>query len=370
MNSRERIKTIFDFKTPDRIGISDAPWPETIERWHKEGLPAGIHPDKYFDFDITYHISLDISLMLPEQIIKESENYSIKRNSDGVTEKFLKGRITGVSSPIDFVIKTEKDWQEYKDMLRPDLRRFRIIHWGSYGPGVNSDESWKKKLEKYKKAKAANKFIFFTLQEPYEASWPRYGQEKFLIDMFDKSKLIEDMFATHTQLVMDSYDLLIEQGIEVDGIFLGGDIAYKNGMMFSPNCYKELLFPYHKKLCDFFKSYHLPIAYHTDGNLDEALPLLLETGITCIQPIEVKAGNDLLSLKKKYGDKLVLMGGIDVRKMEKKEDIEKEIKSKIPLVKENGGYIYHSDHSIPPSVSFENFKYLIALVKDLGQLED
>jgi len=305
--------------------------------------------------------------MLPEKIIEETERYIIKRNSDGVTEKHLKGRITGVSSPIDFVIKTEEDWQKYKAMLKPDLRRFRIIHWGDYGPGEGSADSWKKEVEKYKKAKANNKFIFFTVQEPYEPSWPRYGNEKFLMDMLDKPELIKDMFATHTQLVMDSYDLLTKQDIEVDGIFLGVDIAYKNGMMFSSKCYRELLFPYHKRLCDFFKSYHLPIAYHTDGNLDEALPLLLEAGITCIQPIEVKAGNDLLSLKNKYKYKLVLMGRIDVKKMERKEDIEEEIKSKIPLAKENGGYIYHSDHSIPPSVSFENFKYLIELVKEFGQ---
>ena len=366
MNSRDRIKAILNFEIPDRIGIFDAPWPETVERWHKEGLPEGIYPDEYFDFDIGYHIFLDVSFMLPEKIIEETDKYIIKRNADGVTEKYLKGR-TVTPSSIDFVLKTEKDWQKYKDLLKPNLKRFGIIHWGELckSMGVSAD-SWEEKLKKYKEAKASNKFIFFTAQEPYEPSWFRYGQEKFLMDMLDKPELIKDMFTTHTQLVMDSYDLLTKQGIEVDGIFLGGDIAYKNGMMFSPKCYRELLFPYHKRLCDFFKSYHLPITYHTDGNLDQAIPFLLEAGITCIQPIEVKAGNDLLSLKKKYGDKLVLMGGIDVRKMEKKEDIEQEIKSKIPLVKENGGYIYHSDHSIPPSVSFENFKYLIELVKNYG----
>ncbi len=367
MTSKDRIKRILNFEIPDRIGIFDAPWPETIERWHKEGLPEGVHCNEYFDFDITYHIFLDSSFMLPEKIIEETDKWIIKRNSNGVVEKYLKGR-TGVSQPIDFVLKTEKDWQKYKGLLKPSPKRFGIIHWGELCASIGvSADSWEKKIEKYKEAKARNKFIFFTAQEPYEPSWFRYGQEKFLMDMINKPELIKDMFATHTQLVMDSYDLLAKQGIEVDGIFLGGDIAYKNGMMFSPRCYKELLFPYHKKLCDFFKSYHLPIAYHTDGNLDECLPFLLEAGITCIQPIEVKADNDLLSLKNKYGDRLVLMGGIDVRKMEKKEDIEEEIRNKIPLVKENGGYIYHSDHSVPPTVSFENFKHLIERVKEFGR---
>ena len=49
-----------------------------------------------------------------------------------------------------------------------------------------------------------------------------------------------------------------------------------------------------------------------------------------------------------------------------KEDIYKELSSKLPVAMEGGGYIYHSDHSIPPNVSLENYSYVIELVKELG----
>ena len=57
-----------------------------------------------------------------------------------------------------------------------------------------------------------------------------------------------------------------------------------------------------------------------------------------------------------------------MRKMSGLEkEIEEEIKSKILIVKEGGGYLYHSDHSVPLSVSFENYKYVIELVKEYGK---
>lgn len=63
------------------------------------------------------------------------------------------------------------------------------------------------------------------------------------------------------------------------------------------------------------------------------------------------------------------MGGIDARKMayEDPKEIEEEIKNKIPFAMKGGGYIYHSDHSIPDNVSFQNYKRTIELVMKYGK---
>jgi len=47
--------------------------------------------------------------------------------------------------------------------------------------------------------------------------------------------------------------------------------------------------------------------------------------------------------------------------------IEEEIRSKITFAKKGGGYIYHSDHSVPDDVSFERFKFIRELVLKYGQ---
>jgi uroporphyrinogen decarboxylase len=77
---------------------------------------------------------------------------------------------------------------------------------------------------------------------------------------------------------------------------------------------------------------------------------------------------DLPELKREYGDSLAFMGGIDVRAMANPDPrlIEEEISTKIPIAKEGGGYIYHSDHSVPNNVSFQQYCRVIELVKEYG----
>jgi len=63
------------------------------------------------------------------------------------------------------------------------------------------------------------------------------------------------------------------------------------------------------------------------------------------------------------------MGGIDVRAMAhpNPEVIEQEISNKLPALKEGGGYIYHSDHSVPDNVSFQQYCRVMKLVAEYGK---
>ncbi len=113
----------------------------------------------------------------------------------------------------------------------------------------------------------------------------------------------------------------------------------------------------------------MPTILHCCGYVKELIPHLIEVGLDCLQPLEVKAGMDVRELKEKYGDKLSFMGGIDVRAMANPDPniIEEEIRSKFEVAKKGGGYIYHSDHSIPNNVSFKQYKRVMELVKKYGK---
>ncbi len=52
-----------------------------------------------------------------------------------------------------------------------------------------------------------------------------------------------------------------------------------------------------------------------------------------------------------------------------REEIEEEVKRKISIAKRGGGYIYHSDHSVPPQVTFENYCYVMEMVNKYGQYD-
>ena len=98
------------------------------------------------------------------------------------------------------------------------------------------------------------------------------------------------------------------------------------------------------------------------------MPYFVEAGFACLNPLEVKSGMDVIELKREFGDKLTLMGGIDVRNMAADDpaEIEEEIRTKISVAKVGGGYIYHSDHSVPDNVSFEQYKRVMELVREYG----
>ena len=96
------------------------------------------------------------------------------------------------------------------------------------------------------------------------------------------------------------------------------------------------------------------------------LPEVMDTGIDCLNPLEVKAGMDATRIKQEYGDRLVLHGGINAVNWSDPEAILAEIEEKVPVLKENGGYIFGSDHSIPNDVSLENMKLIIGAAKRVG----
>jgi uroporphyrinogen decarboxylase len=84
--------------------------------------------------------------------------------------------------------------------------------------------------------------------------------------------------------------------------------------------------------------------------------------------MEVKAGMDLLRIYEHFGDKIALMGGLDVRPVASNDldGIRRELEAKIPFVKRNNGFILHSDHSIPESTEYETYQYFLELGRELG----
>jgi uroporphyrinogen decarboxylase len=108
--------------------------------------------------------------------------------------------------------------------------------------------------------------------------------------------------------------------------------------------------------------------YHTDGDVNGVLDLYLEARFDCLQPLEAKANMDVRKLAPAVGDRLALFGNIDVMVMATNDLdlIEQEIASKFAAAKATRGYLYHSDHSVPPSVTWPTYQHIIKLVERYG----
>jgi uroporphyrinogen decarboxylase len=158
-----------------------------------------------------------------------------------------------------------------------------------------------------------------------------------------------------------------EEQIVPDGLFMVDDLGMNTGLMFSPRTYDRVVHPAHKRLGDYLHSHAIAYFMHTDGDIRTVIPRLIEAGVQVLQPLEAKSCMDVRTLKAEYGRDLVFFGNIDVRKMSaSKAELEEEVRSKLDVVMRGGGYIYHSDHSVPPTVSFENYLFLMELLDRYG----
>ncbi len=353
MTSKERVLAVLNHQEPDRIPIQDIIWNATVNRWKKEGLPESIDVNEYFNFEITF-FGADTSPRFPIQILERNEKYILETTPFGGKRKNFTDYST-TPEVIESPIKTKDQWKEIKKSLKPDFTR---VDWASG-------------LTNFKKQQSEGKFICYSGGFGYDILQNYINSENLLFAMAEDPEWIKDMIMTLAELTIVMAELMLKNGFKFDGAWMWNDMGYKNGLLFSPDLYYKTHYQADKMAYNYFHSKGMKTFLHSCGNVKELIPIMIETGLDCLQPLEVKAGMDVIELKEKFGDKISFMGGIDVRLMEKgdKEQIEEEIKKKIEAAKKGGGYIYHSDHSIPKDVSFETYKYVIETVKKYGAYE-
>lgn len=351
MTSRERVKLSLQRKESDRIAIHDSPWGTTVARWRKEGFPANQSPEQYFGFEFR-GFGGDNTLQLPRQVIEETDEYVIATNSDGAKMKNWKGK-TSTPELIDFTITTREIWNEHKHRMVMNESR------------VN----WEHQIKANKNARDAGFFCTMNFGPGFTKVCDMVGPERTLIAMVMEPDWIKEIYMADAQVCADMAEEMMGRGMEFDAGWIFDDLGFRDHSFFSPDMYRELLMPAHKLISSPFKSRGIPMILHSCGYTMELMPAIIEAGFDCIQPLEVKAGNDMVKLKKDYGEFIAFMGGIDVRAMASPnpDDILREISTKIPPVKKGGGYIYHSDHSVPDDVSFQQYCRVMELVAEYGK---
>ena len=346
VTGRERVLAALEHRCLDRIPITETHfWPETIERWRAEGFPENADPFDYFGLEFA-PVRYEGGLMRAEEVIEENETIVVRRLSDGTVRRDWKNR-SGVPQTLAYPLDSEDDWPRIRDeMLAEPERRVQGI---------------KEEADRHHRA---GRFVAFAASEPGFYCLRLMSLETFAAAVFENPRLLCDIMETMVKQLCDAYDRALSLGMEPDGVMMYGDLCYRNGPFLSPRHFRELVVPYQRAI-----AYHTrkPVIWHCDGDVRLLLPFVAAAGVACMQPLEARAGNDVRLLKRQYGDSLAFMGNISVEALSAGGSaLEEEVTSKVTAAKENGGYIFHSDHSIPPSVSLENYRRTIALARECG----
>ncbi|MCG3181012.1 MAG: hypothetical protein BIFFINMI_03379 [Phycisphaerae bacterium] len=354
MTSRERLVAVFNHRMPDRVPMMDNPWEATVERWRREGLPADVSVADYFGFDRTFSIRPDNSPRFPRHVIEETGEYTVATTAWGVTQKNWKHH-GGVPEFLDHRIKDRESWADARARMAPAEDRV----------------DWTRLEREYPKARQRGDLIFAGGWFGFDVthSWV-CGTERILMALVEDPDWCREMFMHELDVQLALFDMIRARGYEFDVLYWPDDLGYRNGPLFSPAMYRSIVQPVHAKACAWAHAKGMKTLLHSCGNVMALVPDLLNAGVDGLNPLEQKAGMDALGLKRDVGDRLVLMGGVDVRRWaEGGEDLEQETVSKIEALKADGGYIFHSDHSVPENVGFKDYCRVIELAREHGRYD-
>ena len=385
MTARERLERILRRQLTDRVGLFEVFWTETARRWSAEGHFAkpemvedhfGIELRRCRPLDFTANLDLgnvvddenDTTRLgvadgptnagRKEEVIEETETTRLVRDGNGAVLRWIKGS-SGAPEHVDFLVKDRRAWEEH---IRP-----RLANADNHRRRVNFE------LYRSMRANCARQDLFLTcgVVGPFDLMTPVCGHEHLLAGMALDPDWARDMVRVDTDLTIELLEMLFAREGEPDGLWVWEDLAFKQRPFLSPAMYRELLFPAHQRIFEWAHARKLPVIFHSDGFVEPLLPDLVEAGIDCLQPLEVKAGMDLLRVKRQFGDRIALIGGMDARTLETNDPavVRAELEAKLPGAMAGGGYVLQVDHSVSNRVNYETFKFFVETGLALGNYE-
>lgn len=368
MTGKERIARILNHQPTDRIGLFEVFWEETARNWVRQGhiksspemvksleglsgvdrlIASASEVEDHFNLDLRRckTLAMEADPLAGEKIISENGAEVRVRDGNGAILRKLKSS-PSVRELFDFTVKDRAGWLEH---TKPLLTDSKLAH-----SRINFD------LYRDMRRQCSEKNVFFTcaVVGAFDLMSPLCGHENLLAGMALDPEWISEMADLYSRLTVDLLEELFAREGLPDGLWVWDDLGYKNGPFMSPAMYRELIMPAHKKLFAFARSKGLAVILHTDGFIEPILPLLIAAGINCLQPMEVKAGMDPVRIKRQFGDKIALIGGMDARALSSNDPakVRAELNSKLPALMSNGGYVLQADHSVPDDVKYKTYK--------------
>ena len=209
-----------------------------------------------------------------------------------------------------------------------------------------------------------DRFRLVSLTSPlFQRAWFLRGFADFLMDL-----------ALHREFVHELLDIILEYTTKVvteavqydiDGFFLMDDWGQQEGLLISPDMWREYIKPRMTALCRIVKDKNLPLFFHSCGDIQCLIPELIEMGVDVLNPFQPEV-MDVFEIKRKYGDKLSFYGGVSTQETlpyGTVGEVERDVRERIKLLGDNGGFILAPAHAVQADVPLENILRLVEVMQ-------
>ncbi len=364
----ERMRKTLRHEEPDRVPVSDFFWGSFIERWRRErSLPDDADIYRHYDLDWIVTVPNMDPHIQPFEILEETGEHVVVRTGFGavIRKQFHDPMPRFLSFDTDTIDKmhafTFDDPADDNRFLSGGDNQI-----GGVGDGFARDlPPWIDTVSSLH----PDFPVYGSICEAHEMLWRIIGSENALLwmglypdDIARFARRISAFVIEHTRAQIEAAAGLL------DGMVIWGDVAYRKDLLFSPDYWRAHFKPCVAEITRICHDAGLPVIYHGCGNVSRLFEDYIETGIDAYNPLEVKAGLDVVDLRRQLGHRLAFCGNMDVLAWAEAplEELERTVLTKLNAAK-GGGLIFQSDHSVPGNISADRYEYVLNLVRTHGR---
>jgi uroporphyrinogen decarboxylase len=335
--------------------------------------------------------------MTPKERVRsalELEEPDIVPHFEWILNPDVRKAMTGLESEFDFIERFDIDGIA----VNPDMRRDVVdsehykdewgitrASWGEYPNAVAHPISGMRDLAelripdpdaeyRFDAIKTAmrrfgdERAVIIRLRDVFSQPRDLMGFSDFLAGFYTEPDLIQELM----RISVDYNTRLAENARELGGqiVVVGDDIAGSDGLLISPEMYRQSVYPHFRRLVSNFKRLGYLVIKHTDGDIMSIMDDLVNSGIDCIDPIDPLGGMDIGTIKSRYGRRLAIKGNVDCVKTLVSGsigDVRNAVKACIRAAGHGGGYILSSSNSIHAGVAPELYRAFLDARIEFGR---
>src|SRR5665647_2302135 len=352
----------------DRVPVSDFFWGSFLERWRKElGLAPGTDIYKYYDLDWTVTTpNMDPHIRSFETLEETQDQVTVRTGFEAVIRK-------NFADPMPAFLAFDTDTIEKMKAFRFDDPRDDRRYFGAgdnqiagVGDGfARNSPPWVETV----RSLHPDIPVYGSVCEAQEMLWRIIRLEKVMlwIGLYpdEVGRFVERL--GEFVLGLARAQIRAAEGL-LDGMVIWGDVAYRKSLFYSPDYWRKHFKPVVKALVEECHARDLPVIYQGCGNVRQIFADFVEIGVDAYNPLEAKAGLDVVDLRRQYGHRIAFCGNMDVLTwaLGTEEELRRFGLTK-PNAAKGGGFIFQSDHSVPGNISARNYEYVINLVREYGR---
>lgn len=201
----------------------------------------------------------------------------------------------------------------------------------------------------------------------FKCCWELRGFETFMLDMAMNPDIVETLTDRWLEHQIERSKQLVRRGVDV--LYVMGDIAMQDAMMFSPQMWRDLFKPRLKAWieavrADFPDTFFM---FHSDGDSRAVFEDLIEIGFDILDPIQPEC-MDVEEVKDNFGARVCLHGTVSLQEtlpFGTPEDVANEVRHRVSYCGRQGGLILAPSNTVQPDVSLEN---ILALYETAQQI--